>query len=176
MSRVAESPVHHFAEERLGEPGSYLTIERGDRVYDLYGWAAGRVAEPRIAPTRDEFFDGVVVAFRGRRLFVDAPEVRAVYDGAVLLQLTVADLTRAASDRSAKPTWPGGPCEAHASRPTEPAAPDDVVGLTAAVSQMYVAGRLSLASFERNVGRGLGARTRAELDAIAGELLPPAPA
>ena len=171
MRRVADGTVHHLAEERLGESGSYLTIERGDRVYDLYGWAAGRVAEPRIAATRDELFDGVVVAFRGRRLFVDAPEVRATYDGVVLLHLTVADLARAAGDRNAQAMWPGGPCEARASRTTEPAAPDDAVGLMAAVSRMYVAGRLPLSSLERNVERVLGARTRGDLDAIAGELL-----
>jgi hypothetical protein len=100
---------HHVVEEQLGEPASYLTIRRGDRVYDLYGWAAGHVAELRIAATRDEFFDGLVVDFRGRSLFVDAPEVRSIHDGVVLLALTVGDLTRAASDPDAARCWPGGP-------------------------------------------------------------------
>src|SRR4051812_14838958 len=88
---MGEHTTQHVAEEHLGEPASYLTIARGDCVYDLYGWSAGRVAEPRIVATRDECFDGLIVAFRGRRVFVDAPEVKAIYDGVVLLNLTVAD-------------------------------------------------------------------------------------
>ena len=161
---MGEQAIHHIAEERLGEPASYLTIERGDRVYDLYGWAAGRVAEPRIVATRDEFFDGVVVAFRGRRVFVDAPEAEAIYDGMVLLNLTVADLARTAKAKALPPA------------PSEPAASDDAVALMGSVTRMYVAGRLSLATLEREVERVLGARTRADLDAIAIELLASAPA
>ena len=74
---MADRTAHHIVDEDLGAPGSYLTIRRGDRVYDLYGWAAGHVIEPRIVASRDEFFDGVVIRFRGSRVFVDAPEVRA---------------------------------------------------------------------------------------------------
>jgi hypothetical protein len=162
---VGEQAIRHVAEERLGEPASYLTIERGDRVYDLYGWAAGRVAEPRIVASRDEFFDGVVVAFRGRRVFVDAPEVRAIHDGVVLLDLTVADLARTANDATALPP-----------APSEPAASDDAVALMGSVTRMYVAGRLSLGTLEHEVERVLAAQTRADLDAIARELLANAPA
>jgi hypothetical protein len=120
---------------------------------------------------RDELFDGLVIDFRGRRLFVDAPEVRAIHKGVVVLGLTVADLARAASDRTAPPCWPGGPCQAPARRPTEAAAPDDAVALMAALSRMYAADRMSLGTLERDLDRVLGARTCADLDAIAGELL-----
>jgi hypothetical protein len=168
---MTDGTARHIVDEQLREPASYLTVRRGDRVYDLYGWAAGRVVEPRITAGRDELFDGLVIDFRGRRLFVDAPEVRAFHDGVVVLGLTVADLARAASDRTAPPCWPGGPCQAPARRLTDAAAPDDAVALMATLSRMYVADRLSLATLEGDVGRVLGARTCADLDTIAGQLL-----
>src|SRR3954451_23846438 len=157
---MGEQTIQHVAEEHLGEPASYLTIERGDRVYDLYGWQAGRVAEPRIVATRDEFFDGIVVAFRGKRVFVDAPEVRAIYDGVVLLSLTVGDIAKTPSNTTSAP-----------SHPDEPAEPDDAVALMGSVTRMYVADLLSERTLEHEVERVLRAPTRAELDAIAEELL-----
>jgi hypothetical protein len=158
---MVEEAARHIVDEELHDPASYLTIRPGDRVYDLFGWAAGRVAECRIAATRDELFDGVVVDFRGRRVFVDAPEVRAIHEGVVVLGLTVADLARAASRRSAAPR-----------RPAEAAARDDAVALMAALSRMYAADAIPLATLERDIERVLEARTCADLDAVAGELLP----
>src|SRR6476661_2842512 len=81
---MREGTTSHIVDEELSDPASYLTVRRGDRVYDLYGWGAGRVDEPRITSTRDELFDGLVVDFRGRRLFVDAPEVKCIHDGVVV--------------------------------------------------------------------------------------------
>lgn len=153
--------TRHIVDEELGGPGSYMTVRAGDHVYDLYGWAVGTVVEPRIAPTRDELFDGVVVDFRGRRVFVDAPEVRVIHDGVVQLGLTVADLTRAVRERARPPLRAAG----------WSAVSDDAVALMGALSRMYVAGRLPLARFERDVERVLGAETCAELDAVAGDLL-----
>jgi hypothetical protein len=167
---MADGTARHIVDEELTDPASYLTVRRGDRVYDLYGWAAGRVVEPRITAARDELFDGLVVDFRGRRLFVDAPEVRAIHEGVVVLGLTVADLARTASDRTAPPCWPGGPCQAPARRATEAAAPDDAVALMASLSRMYVADRLSLTALEGALERVLSARTCADLDAIGGEV------
>jgi hypothetical protein len=175
---MAESSVHYLADERIGAPASYLTIERGDRVYDLYGWAAGRVSEPRIAMTRDEFFDGIVVGFRDRRLFVDAPEVRSIHEGVILLELTVADMSRVMHDPGAPPHWPGGPPQVPPRRPSAPAAADDSIALMASLSRMYAADRLSLAELEPALERVLRAQTAADLDAIAAEQLPmgaPAP-
>jgi hypothetical protein len=166
-----EAITDHIVDAELGEPGSYLTVRRGDRVYDRYGWAAGRVVETRITPTRDELFDGLVVDLRGRRLFVDAPEVSGIYDGVVLLGLTVADMTRAACDPAARSQWPGGPPRVPARPADEAATQGDAVSLMAALSRMYVAGRLSVAALEGDVERVLAARTCAELDAIAAELI-----
>jgi hypothetical protein len=160
---VAEA-ARHIVDEELHDPASYLTIRRGDRVYDLYGWAAGRVAECRVATTRDELFDGLVVDFRGTKVFVDAPEVRAIHEGVVVLQLTVADLARAAADGTAAPR-----------EPTDPAAPDDAVALLASLSRMYAADAITLETLEAETERGLKARTCADLDAIADELLPQPP-
>jgi hypothetical protein len=168
---MVEGTTHHVVDEDLRDPASYLTIRPGDRVYDLYGWAAGHVVEPRIAFTRDEFFDGVVVDFRGRRLFVDSPELRSIHDGVVVLGLTVADLNRVVRDPDAPPYWPGGPCQVPPRRESAATAPDDAVALMAAASRMYVADRLSLTALEGALERVLGARTCAELDAIAAELL-----
>jgi hypothetical protein len=168
---MAERTTDHIVDEELSDPASYLTVRRRDRVYDLYGWAAGQVVEPRIAATRDELFDGLVVDFRGRRLFVDAPEVRRIHQGVVLLGLTVADMSRAMRDRAAPPHWPGGPRQAPPRRATEAATPDDAVALMSALSRMYAAGRLSLAALERALERVLSASTCGHLDAVAGDLL-----
>lgn len=164
-----DGSAHHIVDEQLRDPASYLTVRRSDRVYDVYGWMAGRVAEPRI--TEDKHFDGLVVEFRGRRLFVDAPEVGSVHDGLVVLGLTVADLTRAASDPDAPACWPGGPPQVPPRRQEEPAAADDAVALMAALSRMYVAGRLSVTALEAGVERVLSAETGADLDAIAARVL-----
>jgi hypothetical protein len=167
---MADGTARHIVDEELTDPASYLTVRRGDRVYDLYGWAAGRVVEPRITAARDELFDGLVVDFRGRRVFVDAPEVTGIHEGVVVVGLTVADLARVASDRAAPPLWPGGPCQAPARRATEAAGPDDAVALMASLSRMYVADRLSLTALEGALERVLSARTCADLDAIGGEV------
>lgn len=168
---MAEEAARHIVDEELREPSSYLTIRRGDRVYDRYGWAVGQVVELRIAPTRDEFFDGLVIDFRGRRVFIDAPEIRALHEGVVLLALTVADLTRAVRDPATLVRWPGGPPQVPARPASEAAAPDDAVGLMAALSRMYVAGALSLETLEQNVERVLSAGSCADLDAIAEDAL-----
>jgi hypothetical protein len=158
---MAQATTCHIVDEELRDPASYLTIRRGDRVYDLYGWAAGHVSEARIAMTRDEFFDGIVVGFRDRRLFVDSPEIARIHDGLVLLALTAADMSRAVQD------------QAPPRRSSGPAGADDSVALVASLSRVYVADRLPLPAMERALEEVLAARTCAELDAIAADALGP---
>jgi hypothetical protein len=158
---MTDETTRHIVDEELSEPASYLTVRKGDRVYDLYGWASGRVAEMRIAPTRDEFFDGVLVDFRGRRLFVDAPEVASIHEGLVLLGVSVADMSRVVRE----------PYQVPPRAESEDAASDDAVALMASLSRMYVADRLSLTAMEQALERVLSARTCGDLDAIAAELL-----
>lgn len=126
--------ARHIVDERLDDPASYLTVVPGDRVYDLYGWAVGRVVEPRLTP-EDEQFDGIVVDFRGRHVFVDAPEVRAIHRGVVQLGTTTADVAQVPFDRSAPSQWPNGPPSCTARDAAAPASHDDAVALRIQRSQ-----------------------------------------
>ena len=168
---MTDATTRHLVDEQLDDPASYLTVSRGDRVYDLYGWSIGRVAEPRI--TDDDLFDGIVVDFRGERVFIDAPEVKAIHQQVVQLGVTGADLARHATDGRAPRTWPGGPPSCAPRSDADPATHDDALALMAALSRLYVADRLSIDGFERQLEAVLGARTCGDLDAVAAELLAP---
>lgn len=163
--------ARHIVDEQLSDPASYLTVARGDRVYDLYGWSVGRVVEPRV--TEDELFDGLVIDFRGRHVFIDAPEVKAIHKQVVQLGVTSADVARIAADRHAPPRWPGGPPYCTARGAADPAQHDDAVALMGALSRLYISDRLPLAGFERDLDRVLGARTCGDLDAVAAEVFAP---
>ena len=160
--------ARHIVDEPLDDPASYLTVARGDRVYDLYGWPVGRVIESRV--TDDGLFDGVVIDFRGRRVFVDAPEVKAIHQRLIQLGITAADVAQVASNRRASPRWPGGPPYCAPRDAAEPAAHDDAVALMGSLSRLYVADRLSLTDFEGDVERVLAARSCGDLDAVAAQL------
>jgi hypothetical protein len=168
-----QATARHIVDEELNGPASYLTIARGDRVYDLYGWLVGRVVEPRITEDKLELFDGVAIDCRGRHVFVDAPEVRAIHRHVIQLGVTGADLAKAAADRYAPRDWPNGPPCCAPRSAADAATHDDAVALMAALSRLYVADRLSLAELERDLERVLGARTCADLDAVATELYAP---
>ena len=169
---MTDATTRHIVDEQLNHPASYLTVSRGDRVYDLYGWSIGRVHEPRI--TADDLFDGIVIDFRGRRVFIDAPEVKAIHQQVVQLGITGADLARTAADGRAPRRWPGGPPYCAPRSAADPATHDDAVALMAALSRLYVAERVPLEGFERHVEAVLEARTCGDLDAVAAELLAPA--
>jgi hypothetical protein len=168
---MAHKTARHIVDEQLSDPASYMTLARGDRVYDLYGWSAGWVVEPRI--TEDELFDGVVVDFRGCHVFVDAPEVKAIHERVIQLEVTTADVARIAADGHAVRGWPGGPPRCTARSAGAPAAHDDAVALMAALSRLYISDRLSLPGFERDIDRVLRARTCADLDTVAAEAFAP---
>jgi hypothetical protein len=167
---VGSIPARHLADQTLSGPASYMTLSRGDRVFDLFGWLAGEVVDARV--TDDEQFDGVVVESRGKRLFVDAPEVGAIYDGLVQIALTNADLARAAAARRTPRSWPRGPRQAPPRVAGDPASHDDAVALVAALTRVYVEHEdFTLADFEEAVGRVLSARTCGDLDSVAEGLL-----
>ena len=115
-----------------------------------------------------------MVDFRGRHVFIDAPEVKAIHQQVVQLGVTGADLARIAADGGAPRCWPVGPPYCAPRNAADPAPHDDAVALMAALSRLYVADRLSLAGFERDVERVLGARSCGGLDAVAAELFAPA--
>jgi hypothetical protein len=160
--------ARHIVDEQLSDPASYLTVGRGDRVYDLYGWFVGEVVEPRV--TEDELFDGIVIDFRGHHVFIDAPEVKAIHKQVVQLGVTAADVARIAHEERAQRRAAGGAPYCERRSDADPAPHDDAVALMAALSRLYISDRVSLAGFERDLDRVLRARTCGDLDAVAAEL------
>jgi hypothetical protein len=76
----------------LGEPGSYLSVEKGTAVYSSDGRKLGRVVEVLSAPNLD-MFDGVIfdtTAGPGGHRFVDAPEVGEIFERGIVLKLDAA--------------------------------------------------------------------------------------
>jgi hypothetical protein len=75
--------------EDLGEPRSYLAVEKGVPVYSSDGKKLGRVVRVLSAPNLD-MFDGIVfdtTAGPGGHRFVDAPEVGQIYERGVVLKI-----------------------------------------------------------------------------------------
>jgi hypothetical protein len=65
---------------------SYLTLEKGSPVVDRFGTTVGPVEN--VLLHGDGSFDGVVVATPLGTRFVDAPEVRRIFQGCVVLGIT----------------------------------------------------------------------------------------
>ena len=73
----------------LGEPSSYLALNKGAEVYSCDGEKVGRVEHVLAVPEKD-IFDGVVLntsVLPGGHRFVDAPEVEEIFDRGVLLKI-----------------------------------------------------------------------------------------
>ena len=78
--------------ENLGEPRSYLAVEKGVPVYSSDGQTLGRVVKVLAAPNID-MFDGIVfdtTAGPGGHRFVDAPEVGEIFESGVVLKIDAA--------------------------------------------------------------------------------------
>jgi hypothetical protein len=76
----------------LGEPSSYLAVDKGVPVYSSDGQRLGRVVRVMSAPNLD-MFDGIVfdtTAGPGGHRFVDAPEVGQIYERGVVLKIDAA--------------------------------------------------------------------------------------
>lgn len=79
--------------ENLGEPTSYLAVDKGVPVYSSDGEKLGRVVRVLSAPKLD-MFDGVVfdtTAGPGGHRFVDAPEVGKIYERGIVLKIDAAE-------------------------------------------------------------------------------------
>jgi hypothetical protein len=77
----------------LGEPRSYLAVDKGVPVYSSDGEKLGRVVRVMAAPNLD-MFDGIVfdtTAGPGGHRFVDAPEVGQIYERGVVLKIDAAE-------------------------------------------------------------------------------------
>lgn len=89
----------------LGEPTSYLAVDKGIPVYSSDGEKLGRVVRVLSAPNLD-MFDGVIfdtTAGPGGHRFVDAPEVGRIYERGIVLKIDAAE----AADLPAPAANPG---------------------------------------------------------------------
>ncbi|HKA67154.1 MAG TPA: hypothetical protein VKG03_04530 [Solirubrobacterales bacterium] len=80
----------------LGEPTSYLAVDKGVPVYSSDGRELGRVVRVMSAPNLD-MFDGIVfdtTAGPGGHRFVDAPEVGEIYERGVVLKIDAAEAAK----------------------------------------------------------------------------------
>jgi hypothetical protein len=76
----------------LGEPRSYLSVDKGIPVFSSDGERLGRVVEVLSAPNLD-MFDGIIfdtTAGPGGHRFVDAPEVDEIFEHGVTLKIDAA--------------------------------------------------------------------------------------
>ena len=77
-----------------GEPSSYLTLADGTDVISSDGERVG-VVEKVLADDKVHVFDGIVIdtkAGPGGLRFVDAPEVSEIYDNAVIIKASAAEV------------------------------------------------------------------------------------
>lgn len=78
--------------EDLGEPTSYLVVDKGVPVFSSDEKKLGRVVEVLSAPNID-MFDGIIfdtTAGPGGHRFVDAPEVGEIFERGVVLKIDAA--------------------------------------------------------------------------------------
>jgi hypothetical protein len=93
-----------------GAPGSYLTLTPGTDVVSSDGETVGKV-EHVLADEATEIFDGLVIDTRlglGGLRFVDAPQVDEIFERAVVLSVTAAEI-----DQLPEPTASPGVIESH---------------------------------------------------------------
>ena len=79
-----------------GQPGSYLTLQRGVDVVSSDGVVVGKVQQV-LADGSTNVFDGVVIdttSGPGGRRFVDAPEVDEVFERALVLRISADDVAQ----------------------------------------------------------------------------------
>jgi hypothetical protein len=77
----------------LGEPTSYLAVDKGIAVYSSDGEKLGRVVRVLSAPNLD-MFDGVIfdtTSGPGGHRFVDAPEVERIYERGIVLKIDASE-------------------------------------------------------------------------------------
>jgi uncharacterized protein YrrD len=95
----------------LGEPSSYLELSPGTPVYAAEGERLGKVEHVLAEPDVD-VFDGLVVdtsVLPGGRRFVDATQIREIYDRGVLLDVTRAEAEELPQPSANPATMEAGP-------------------------------------------------------------------
>jgi hypothetical protein len=84
------------AMDDLGEPTSYLVVDKGVPVFSSDGQNLGRVVRV-LSEAKVDMFDGIVfdtTAGPGGHRFVDAPEVGAIYERGVILKIDAAEAAK----------------------------------------------------------------------------------
>ena len=79
--------------EDLGQPSSYLALNKGVPVYSSDGKELGKVEHVSL-PRGIDIFDGFVLdtsVLPGGHRFVDAPEVEEIYERGVVLKIDAAE-------------------------------------------------------------------------------------
>jgi hypothetical protein len=82
--------------EDLGEPTSYLVVDKGVPVYSSDGQNLGRVVRV-LSEAKVDMFDGIIfdtTAGPGGHRFVDAPEVGEIFERGVVLKIDAAEAAK----------------------------------------------------------------------------------
>jgi hypothetical protein len=80
----------------LGEPTSYLVVDKGVPVYSSDDQQVGRVVRV-LSEAKVDMFDGIVIdttAGPGGHRFVDAPEVGEIFERGVILKIGADEVAR----------------------------------------------------------------------------------
>lgn len=99
-----------------GEPASYLTLKKGDEVVSSDGEKVGTVRHV-LADEEDDIFEGIVIDTHlgpGGTHFVDAPQVKECFEGAVELKIPAREVPELP-----KPTPAPAAMEDHADQPPD---------------------------------------------------------
>src|SRR5438552_18739890 len=105
-----------LARVERGTPISYLALEPGADVVSSDGDRVGKV-EHVLADTENDIFDGLVIDIQsgpGGMHFVDAEQVEAIYEDAVVLTIAAADV-----EQLPKPKPAPAVMEAHGAEDTQ---------------------------------------------------------
>jgi hypothetical protein len=82
--------------EDLGEPTSYLVVDKGVPVYSSDGQNLGRVVRV-LSEAKVDMFDGIIIDTTpgpGGHRFVDAPEVGEIFERGVVLKIDAAEAAK----------------------------------------------------------------------------------
>lgn len=97
----------------LGEPISYLTLNRNVPVYSSDGKRVARVVRVLREP-RADMFDGIIIdttAGPGGHKFVDAPEVGQIHERGVVLEIDAAEVQKLPQPRANPGSLSVGPSD-----------------------------------------------------------------
>jgi hypothetical protein len=95
MGRVSDDDDHQIG---------YKALPRGVPVFTSDGVELGKVHRVQ-DNAREHIFDGIVVATRGGRVFVDAPEVARITERRVTLTIDAAEARNLPEQRSGWRRW-----------------------------------------------------------------------